>query len=747
MVKKTLIIFATLYFVLQSISLSAEIVKKIEINGNTRISDETIKVYGQLKKPNSDYSKSELDNVLKNLYSTNFFENVSLEIRNNILYVSIEEYPVVNQLLIIGEKSNKFKDEINKIVSLKEKGSFIENNLNKDINKIKNFYSALGYNFSEVTAEIREIDNKNFDLIYKVNRGKLTKISKISFTGDKKIKDKRLRDIIASQEDKFWKVISRNSRFSENLISLDKRLLVNYYKSIGYYDVEVNSTSAELEDNTKINLNYNIDAGERYSFDKISTNVDPVFDKKIFFPLNSTYKKIIGDYYSPFKVKKILDEIDELIEDNNLQFIEHRVQENVSGDKISLIFDIFEGNKITVEKINVLGNNVTNEDVVRSELILDEGDPFTEIKLDKSIASIKARNIFRSVQKEVKDGSSKDLKIIDIRVEEQPTGEVSAGAGIGTDGGSFAFNIQENNWLGRGKEVGFELDVSTDSLSGNFSYVDPNYDLLGNSLRYNISSTKNDKPDQGYENSVISAGIGTGFEQYKDVFTSLTLFATHDDLRTNSSASSSLKKQKGKFSEISGEYMFTFDQRNRKFAPTDGSIVSFGQSFPFIADKPYIANTFASSSYQSFGENIVGSGKITLEAINGLDNEDVRLSKRKILSTKRLRGFERGKVGPKDGTDHIGGNYAAALNFDVKLPNLLPDSYNADVGFFLDFGNVWGVDYDSSLDESNELRSATGMNVNWLSPLGPVSFTLATNLAKANTDKTQSFNFSLGTQF
>ena len=132
---------------------------------------------------------------------------------------------------------------------------------------------------------------------------------------------------------------------------------------------------------------------------------------------------------------------------------------------------------------------------------------------------------------------------------------------------------------------------------------------------------------------------------------------------------------------------------------------------------------------QSFGENLVGSGKIRLEAINGLDNEDVRLSKRKLLSSKQLRGFERGKVGPKDGTDHIGGNYAAALNFDAKLPNLLPDSYNADIGFFLDFGNVWGVDYDSSINESNELRSSTGMNVNWLSPLGPLSFT-ATNLAK-----------------
>ena len=747
MVKKSLISFVTLFLFLNSISSNAEIVKKVEINGNSRISDETIKVYGQLKEPNSNYSKSDLDNILKNLYSTNFFENISLEVKNNILYIVLEEYPVVNQLILIGEKSNKFKNEINKIISIKEKGSFIENNLNQDINKIKNFYSTLGYNFSEITAEIKEIDSKNFDVIYKINRGKLTKISKISFTGDKKIKDKRLRDIIASQEDKFWKVISTNSRFSENLINLDKRLLINYYRSIGYYDVEVNSTSAELEDNTKIKINYNIDAGIRYSIDKISTRVDPVFDKQIFFPLNKSYKKIIGDYYSPFKVKKLLDEIDELIEDNNLQFIEHRVQENVSGDKISLIFDIYEGEKITVERINVLGNNVTNEDVVRSELTLDEGDPFTEIKLDKSIASIKARNIFRTVKKQVKDGSSSDLKVIDIRVEEQPTGEISAGAGIGTDGGSFAFNIQENNWLGQGKEIGVELEVSTDSISGNLNFVDPNYDLLGNSLNYSLSSTKNDKPDQGYENSIISAGIGTKFEQYKDLFTSLALFATHDDLRTSSSASSSLKKQKGKFSELSGEYSFSYDQRNRKFQPTDGSILSFGQAFPFIADKPYIANSFTSSSYHSFSENVVGSGKITLEAINGLDNEDVRISKRKLLSTKKLRGFERGKVGPKDGEDYIGGNYVAALNFDAKLPNLLPDSYNADIGFFVDFANVWGVDYDSTLDESNELRSSTGMNINWLSPLGPMSFTFATNLAKADTDKTQSFNFSLGTQF
>ena len=654
---------------------------------------------------------------------------------------------MINQLLIIGEKSNKFKDEIKKIIFTKENGSFIENKLNNDINAIKNFYAGLGYNFPEINAEIKKIDNKNIDLAFKIDRGKITKISKITFTGDKKIKDKRLRDIIASEEDKFWKVISRNTRFSENMLNLDKRLLVNYYRSIGYYDVLINSTSAELANNDNISINYNIDAGVRYSIDKISTNVDAVFDKKIFFPLNKSYNKLIGDYYSPFKIKEILDEIDEIIDDNNLQFVEHRVKEDISGNKISLVFDIFEGEKITVERINILGNSVTDEAIIRSELMVDEGDPFTDIKLDKSISNIKARNIFKTVESKVISGSSSDLKVIEINVEEQPTGEVSAGAGVGTEGGTFAFNVTENNWLGQGKEVGAEVEITAESVRGSLNYTDPNYDLLGNSLRYQLSSIANDKPDQGYENRIISAGIGTGFEQYKDFFTYLNISASHDDLRTNSSASASLKKQKGKFTELAGDYTLVVDKRNRKFAPTSGSIVSFGQVIPIYADKPYISNTFTSSSYQSFGENLIGSGKIFFEAINALNNEDVRLSKRKTLSSKRLRGFERGKVGPVDGNDHIGGNYAAALNFDAQLPNVLPDASNADIALFLDFGNVWGVDYDGTLDESNEVRSSTGVNINWASPVGPVSFTFATNLAKADTDKTQSFSFNLGTQF
>ena len=743
--KKLLSIILSVLFIAGS--SFAEIVNEIQISGNKRVSDETVKVYGEIKPEGSDFSNSDINNILKNLYSTNFFEDVNIEIRNKKLIINLIEYPVINEIVLIGEQNTRVKNQIKKIISSKEKNSFIKNNLNKDINLIKKLYSSLGYKFSQVETKVRNIDKNNVDLAINIDKGEITRISKIFFTGDKKIKDKRLRDIIASEEDKFWKVISRNTRFNENQIELDKRLLINYYKNLGYYDVKVTSSSAEIQDSENINLYYSIEAGKRYIFAKIETVLDSTFDKEIFFPLREKYNDLVGTYYSPFKIKKILEEIDIIIENKNLQFVEHSVQETIEGDKINLAFNIKEGKKIIVERINIKGNNVTNESVIRSELLLDEGDPFTNLNLDKSVAKLKSKNIFNRVKSEVLPGSSDDQKIIEINIEEKPTGELSAGAGVGTNGGTFAFDIQENNWLGEGKIVGINVELSEESLKGKLFYTNPNYDLLGNSIEYHIQNTSNDKPDQGYENKLITFGAGTSFEQYKDIYTNLSLNFSYDDLRTNSNASASLQKQDGDFTELAAVYGLTYDKRNRTFMPTDGSVFGFVQSLPIYADKPFIDNTFRFSTYHEFNENYVGSGKIFLSAINGLNDEDVRLSKRKTLSTRRLRGFSKGKIGPVDGNDHIGGNYAAAVNFDVNLPNLLPDSSNTDVSFFVDFGNVWEVDYDDSLDDSNKLRSSTGINASWISPIGPMTFTLATNLSKASTDTTESFNFNLGTSF
>ena len=727
-------------------TLNSAIIKKIEIIGNDRVSDQTIIVYGDIK-VNEDINEQKLNQILNDLYSTDFFEDVKVQIKEDVLIINLKEYSVINKLIFLGEPSNRIKSEIKKNIRSKEKGSFIKSYISQDIETIKTLYSSIGYNFSKIEAKINKIDDRNIDLIIDITRGEKTKISSINFIGDKKIRDRRLRDVIASEEDRFYKFISKNTNFNQNIIDLDIRLLKNYYKSLGYYNIKVTSNSAELNEKGNIDLIYSIDAGERFIVNKISTDIDPIFDKELFNPLKKSYKKLIGNFYSPFEVKKILEEIDELIEINNLQFVEHNVEEELDNKTISIKFNIKEGERKLVERINILGNNVTNESVIRSELLIDEGDPFTKLALDKSISKIKSRNIFKSVSSQVKDGNTNNLKIIDITVEEKPTGEISAGAGVGTNGGSFAINISENNWLGKGNKLDFALEVDQESLLGNISYINPNYDFLGNSISYFISSEDNDKPDQGYENTVISTGIKTGFEQYKNIITNLGIAASYDDLRTLSTASSSLKKQSGEFTELSGSYGFKLDTRNRAFMPTSGSVFGFNQTLPIYADKKFIANTFQASKYKSFSEDVIGAAKFYLTSINGLDNEDVRLSKRVKLSSKRLRGFEKNKVGPIDGNDHVGGNYAAAVNFEANLPKLLPENSNTDIGLFLDFGNVWGVDYDSGIDKSNKIRSSTGIAASWLSPLGPMTFLFSTNLSKASTDKTESFNFNLGTTF
>jgi len=738
-------IYITL-FVLFFFNLSAEIAQKLEVKGNSRISAETIRVYGDIT-IGKDYSAFDINQILKNLYDTDFFEDVKISLTDGVLDIFVKEYLYINFVDLEGEKSKSIKKTVLERLKLKQKESFIESKLSQDINLIKKMYATMGFNFVNVEPKIKKFEDSQINLLYIVDKGKKTNISKIYFAGDKKIKDKRLRDLIVSEEKKFWKVLSKNTFLSNANIELDKRLLINYYKSVGYYDVQILSTNAELSQENSTSLTYTINAGTRYKINKISTNVSSVLDKKIFIPLQENYTKIIGKYYSPFKVKKLLDELDLLIVNNDLQFIEHSVNEILEGDSIEIKINIFEGKKLLVEKINIIGNTVTDEAVIRAELSLDEGDPFNKLKLDQSLAKLNSRNIFSEVKSSLSDGSQKDQKIIDIKVEEKATGEISAGAGLGTNGGSFAFDIRENNWLGRGIAVTTSLSASKETFSGGLSVSDPNYKFSGNSLNYYIKNTTNDKPDSGFKNNIITAGVGTKFEQYNNIYISPRLSASFDQLKVESTASDTLKKQKGDFTDLSFGYGILLDERDKVYAPTDGYVSSFSQLLPIYADSPYIKNSYGFSKYQALTTDSVGTFKFHVAAINGLNDKDVRLSKRVNLTNRQLRGFESGKVGPKDGTRYVGGNYTMVSNFEINLPNILPEVTKTDVGLYLDVGNVWGVDYDQSLDSSNNIRSSAGILTNWISPIGPMSFVFSQNLSKSDTDVTEAFSFNIGTTF
>ena len=748
MKKTTFRLFLIFCFFLVSNNAVAEVLKKIEVSGNKRISTETIRVYGNIQL-NKDYQDDDINDVIKKLYNTNFFSNVSTSFSNGILKISVRENPIIYSIEINGENAKKFKEQIFKLISLKEKSSYIENFVKTDIEMIKSFYKSLGYYSVSVDADKQKADagENTLNLIFNINKGERSKIKKIYFIGDKKIKSKRLRDVITSEEAKFWKFLTRNIYLNTERIELDKRLLKNYYLGRGYYDIQVLSSSAEITNENNIELTFSINAGKRYRFKRFSTDIDPVFEARLFESLKSTFKKYAGKHYSPFTIKKILENIDEIVDNNQLQFVQQTVKEFPGEDGIDVQFRIFEGQKIQIERVNITGNNITNDSVVRSGLLIDEGDPYSKSRMEKSIGNLKAMNIFNKVNYKVSDGSEPGLKILDISVEEKPTGEISAGAGFGTEGGAFSFAIRENNYLGRGLRVSANADITSQSIRGGLNIVNPNYNYSGNKVFGGFYSKKTDKKSSGYENTLINFNIGTEFEQYRDIFIAPDLSFTVDDLTVDNTASDSLKKQAGSFTDLTFGYVLKSDKRNRRFMPTDGHIISFKQNLPIFADSQSILNSFRYRTYHSFSENVIGALKVYGAAINALGDDDVRLSKRITLGRNLLRGFDSGKVGPKDGDDYVGGNYASALNIEAALPNLLPEGTETDISLFMDVANLWHVDYSSSVNDSDKIRSSIGIATNMYTPIGPLSFTIAQNLSKADTDQTQSFNFQIGTSF
>jgi outer membrane protein insertion porin family len=744
-------IFRFCFFVFLAFASSganAEMLKKIEIIGNSRISNETIKVYGEIA-INKDYSDDDLNTVIKKLYDTKFFSNISTSFSNGVLRINVKENPIIDSIIIEGEAAKKYKQAILKMLALKEKGSYIESDINQDIHIIKNFYKSLGYYTAEVAANIQELgDDKNIvNLIYSIEKGIRNKISKVYFIGDKgKARDKRLRDVITSEVSRFWKVLSRNIYLNPDIIELDKRLLKNYFLGLGYYNVEVLSSSVELQNESNIELTFSINAGQRFRIKKLSTDITPVFDKTIFQNLSFEFNKFAGEYYSPFKIQKILNKIDQIIDDNKLQFVQHSVSETLDKDGIDIVFKIFEGRKIQIERINIIGNTVTDDSVIRSELLVDEGDPYSDVKVEQSMSKLKARNIFKKVEYKLNDGSSKDLKVMEIKVEEKPTGEIAAGAGVGTEGTSFSFSVKENNYLGRGLSVDASLNVSEHSVNGGLSMEDPNFRNSGNLVWGGFTNTKTDRPDSGYKNTLTKFNLGTKFEHLTDLYISPNISLAFDKLKVTDSASSSMKKQAGNFHELNFGYGIEKDNRDRPFMPTSGSIVSFHQGLPLYSDQASIYNAIYYSKYHLFTENVIGALKFYGANVIAVE-DDVRLSKRLHIPSRRLRGFESSKVGPKDGTDYVGGNYATALNFEAALPNLLPESTQTDIAVFMDIANLWGVDYDNGVNNSNGIRSSVGVTSNVYTAIGPLSFIFAKPITEVSTDTTQTFRFQIGTSF
>jgi len=744
---KKLSVVYVLFFLFLSTKIFAEVVNKVDVKGNERISSETIKIFGDIK-IGSNYESQDVNLLIKKLYETTFFSNISVEIKNGLLTVVVKENPIINTVIFDGEKADKYKEAIVERLMLRENTSFLKNYIKSDVSVLKEFYRQLGFYFVEINLEVEKLDRNRVNLIYSIEKGEKAKISKIYFLGDKKIRDKKLRDIITSQEARFWKFISKNVYLNKSRVELDKRLLFNYYKNKGYYEVDISSSNVEYSEGEGFVLTFSINAGQRYRFRKITTNISEALEKSAFVSLEKDFNKIIGDYYSQEKLTKVLEKVDKLSEQKELQFINHSVSETLDGDGVEVRINIFEGEKFTIERVNIVGNSVTNDSVIRSELEVDEGDPYSALLVNKSVNNLKARGIFGKVEHEITAGSLPDLKVLQISVEERATGEISAGAGVGTDGTSFMAAVSENNWLGRGIRLNSQINISPETISGSIDVNNPNFNYTDNSVFASLDISSSDMTDSsGYESSKTGFSFGTEFEQYENVFLSPSLTAIHEDVEANASASKQIKDMEGTFTNLDFYYGVTVDKRNQAFQPTSGYRTKFIQSLPLVMDSSSLLNGIDVSHYHAFSEDVIGATKFYARSIHGVDNDDVRLSNRLFLPSKRLRGFNTRKVGPKDGDDWVGGNYTTTLGFEAQLPNLLPESTRTDISLFVDSANIWGVDYNGAIDDTNTFRTSLGVSANVFTTVGPLSFTLAHAMSKSTNDETQAFNFRLGTSF
>ena len=745
---KIIIFISVLVFFNFFNQLKADIINNIIVNNNERISLGTIKTYGKIE-IGKDYSEDDLNQILKNLYETKFFKNISLKIDNQVLIIDLIENKLVQTIIIEGIKSTTIKNTILESLIIKEKAPFNESDISKDLGNIKRSLTSEGYYLSNIDSNIIENNNNTVNIVFNIDIGDKSKISIIEFTGDKIFKTKTLKNIITSEENKFWKFISRNKYLNEQKLLLDERLLKKFYLDNGYYDVKVNTSTATILDDNSFKLVFNINAGNLYTVNKTKLEIPIDYNLSNFNEVQKLLNELEGTLYSFSKISKIVKEIDKISLSREYDFINATILEDkLDNNKININFKVTESEKLYVERVNIFGNNITEESVIRSNLEVDEGDPFNELLHAKGLNNIKALNIFKTVNSETIEGSSPSSKIINIEVVEKPTGEISLGAGVGSDGGTVGFSVSENNFLGKGVKLSTSLRISEDTIRGNFSVNNPNFNYSGRSLITNIERVTIDKlSDSGYESSKTGFSLGTSFEKNENLFFSPGVSTYFEKISTNSSASASLKKQEGSYFENKFSYTLDYDLRNQKFRTTDGIRSIFNQSVPLISDDYALSNSYEFKKWHELENSMVVDINFYGKAINSLNDEDVRVSNRLGLSSNRMRGFESGKIGPRDGTDYVGGNYAAAINLSTTLPMLLESFENIDMKYFIDAGNVWGVDYSDTVDESNSIRSSTGLTVNWFTPIGPMNFAFIQNISKASTDKTESFQFNIGTSF
>ena len=743
--------FSTLFFCLFYLTpVFAIDFKKsdIKIIGNKSISEETILNYTDSGK--ETLNTEELNTLQKKLFETNFFSSIEVKIVENKVVIHLKENPLVEYLTVTGlSKRQDFLPSIEKIISLKENNVFSENVLNKDIKSINEFLSSNGYFQSYVDYKVNLLANNKVNLFFDIVLNQQFFAKNIFFIGNKKFSTSTLQSVISTTESSWLDFFKTSSIPSVDRVNQDVSSLKKFYLNKGYYDVQIPSASIDIMDKKYANIIFTINAGNKYIFEKFTINNKALSlkDKDLLF-LDREIKSFEKKDYSPDSLSKLLKIIRDYFDSNSITVNIDYALNKIGTDVLSVAFDIEEiYEKRFINNIVVKGNDITEEAVIRNNIFFSEGDLYSQLKISKSIDSLKALSFFKNVKFSTVDVKNSNNIDIVILLEEQPTGEVSAGAGFGTAGAVLNFSLKEKNFLGKGIATNTSLILGTQKILGNLSFTDPDFRSNGNSFTGKVFANKYTYDNAAYDNKVTGASIATSYEALKDINLETGFALDLDSIDARPGASSIIQLRDGEYVTSKFFYNVYNDKRNKKFQPTSGYTAGFGQGLAtLVSDVPFISNTIFGSFYKELAADFVGSIRYKIKSINAIGEKDIKLSDRIFLSEYELRGFSYREVGPKLSNEFVGGNYSYSTNFSSTIPNGLPDAWGTRSNVFVDVANVWGADFSADSNVS-KIRSSVGVGFEWVSPLGPISFTYTEPISKDSSDIIENFNFKLGGTF
>jgi outer membrane protein insertion porin family len=755
------------------------VVRRIEVRGNERIEPATVISYLPIQ-PGETIDPAKIDTALKTLFRTDLFADVRIDLQaDGTLLVTVEENPIINRVLFEGNKSMK-EDKLKDEVSVRPRGIFTRSKVQTDVARIVELYRRSGRISANVTPQIVQLPQKRVDLIFKIDEGPKSGILRVNFLGNKAYSDNDLRDVVVTEQSRWYKFFSSNANYDPDRLEYDREQLRKFYRNRGYYDFRVSSAIAEFApDKNGFAVTYTLDEGREFKFGKVGVETDL---KK----LNPDVLKALipfrsGQVYEDQKIEQATDALTFAAGAAGFAFVDVRPRYTANRETgtIDVTFEVKEGPRVYVDRIDIVGNTQTLDYVIRREMNLAEGDPYNRALVDRSKNQVKALGFFKDVDITETPGSAPDRTNLQVKVNEQPTGEFSFSAGYSSvDQVVVDLGVTQRNFRGRGQDVRARLSLGSVRQQLDLGFTEPRF--LGRDLAagvdvyyYKYDLTQFSAP---YSTTSLGTNFRLNFPMSLNSRGSLIYTLRNDDVTVGDELcvgvylGSSLCSQRGSFLTSLVGYGYRLDHRNDPITPTRGFYLQFNQDFAGVGGAvKYVRTEGETGWYHGFTKSLVLSAVGSAGYVNGWGGDHVRINDRFFKGGDNFRGFETAGIGPRDVTggrsDALGGKGYAIGSVELTVPTFLPEQYGIKAALFSDFGVLGGLDaQDKALNgqlvdptntalgrvdvrDNYALRASAGVSIFWRSPMGPIRFDFSQVLAKEDYDKTELFRFSTGTRF